>query len=323
MSLESAPFILLLPVIILGLAFLYFGGDLLLRGAVELARRLNVSEIVIGLTVVSITTSMPELFTGILAVATDRPELFLGNIIGSNLANIGLILGLAAILSRLSVPSALMQRELPLLLGVTVLFISLSALGGGLGRWDGLVLIILLLGYILLRYFERKALTPELAESLKEEVQIRGFSLTKAILLLVVGLVFLNLGAIFLIEGASQFAYRIGLSEKWIGLTVVAIGTSLPELAASIVGVLKGRFQLILGNLVGSNLINLLFISGVTVMIQPIAISGSWFNVEFVALIIFTTLLFAFCFTKETVDRWEGWVLLVLYASVLYLAEWI
>lgn len=323
MSLESAPFILLLPVIILGLAFLYFGGDLLLRGAVELARRLNVSEIVIGLTVVSITTSMPELFTGILAVATDRPELFLGNIVGSNLANIGLILGLAAILSRLSVPSALMQRELPLLLGVTVLFISLSALGGGLGRWDGLVLIILLLGYILLRYFERKALTPELAESLKEEVQIRGFSLTKAILLLVVGLVFLNLGAIFLIEGASQFSYRIGLSEKWIGLTVVAIGTSLPELAASIVGVLKGRFQLILGNLVGSNLINLLFISGVTVMIQPIAISGSWFNVEFVALIIFTTLLFAFCFTKETVDRWEGWVLLVLYASVLYLAEWI
>ena len=318
MPLESFPLLILIAAVAAGLGLLYFGGDFLLKGAVQLARRLNVSEMVIGLTVVSMITSMPELFTGLLAVLTDRPDLFMGNIVGSNLANIGLILGLSAIISPLSVPKALMQRELPILLGITILFVSLSALNGGLGPWDGVVLVVFFFLYLGMRVREQENLPPELKESIKEEVSVPGISMGKAVGLLLLGILLLNSGAWLLVEGASELAMRMGLSEKWIGLTVVAIGTSLPELAASIVGVIKGRFQLILGNIVGSNLINILFIAGITILVRPVEVSASWFTVEFVALILFTTILIAFCLTRDRVERWEGWVLLVLYGALIF-----
>jgi cation:H+ antiporter len=317
---NSLSLLILIPAAVAGLALLYFGGDWLCRAAVALSRRLKVPTLLIGLTVVSIATSTPELFTGIIAAVSGRADVFLGNVVGSNLANIGLILGIGAILTNLSVAREITSRELPVLFAATLLFISLAAVGDGLGRVEGLVLALSFVAYLCYQVIMARRLPPEIVHLVEGEIPDVVWSIPKSIAFLFGAVIALNLGAWLLVESAATLAGRMGVSEKWIALTLVAVGTSLPELAATVAGVLRREHGMVIGNIIGSNLFNLIFVGGLTVLISPVAVSSGWFVVEFSWLVVFTTLLWIGCMTARTVERWEGWVILIAYLVFLKVA---
>ena len=263
----------------LGLLGLYLGAEWLVKGAARAARRLGMSPLVVGLTVVAFGSSAPELLVGVVASVQDRSDVVLGNVVGSNILNIALILGVAALVRPLRVGMRLLAREVPLMVGVSVA-VALMAVDGSLGRPDA---VILLGGFTVFLAYVTRAAEAESAEVAAEYVQHeeteRGrpedTSLGRDLLLVGVGLVALILGAHLLVTSAVFFARLAGVSEVVIGLTVVAVGTSLPELATCAVAAHRNEADIALGNAVGSNLFNLLSILGVSAAIRPIRVAPS------------------------------------------------
>lgn len=305
----------LLLILVVGLCGLTFGGDWLTRGAAATSVNLRISPVVVGLTVVSMATSMPELMTSLLA-AKDSPGLAIGNILGSNVANIGLILGITALIAPLVVQLRLMRREVPILVGVTVLFTVFAM--GGFQRGEGLILLILTLGY--LGYVVRSARREPgavNAEFMEEVEAASRLSMGQAAGLVLLGAVLLAVGADLLVGSSVEIAGRFGVSDALIGLTIVAIGTSLPELAASVAAARAGHSDICAGNIVGSNLFNLLLIGGCVVTITPFPVDPMLLRFEFPAMLGLTVLLLWFFKSGHTVSRREGVVLLLLYLSVL------
>ncbi|MFC3615084.1 calcium/sodium antiporter [Lutimaribacter marinistellae] len=254
------PYILILA----GLAGLVLGGELLVRGAVALARRAGLSPLVIGMTIVGFGTSLPELLVSLRAALDGAPGIAIGNVVGSNIANILLILGAAAVISPLRTRFELLRLDLVLVLLAT-LGLWLILLDGAVSRIDAAILLAALAGF-LWNGLSRQAPAPSAPILEPEPAQ----SAWKAILMVGTGLVALALGAQWLVQGASELARAAGLSEAVIGLTVVAVGTSLPELATSIVAAWRRNADIALGNVVGSNLFNILGILGITALIAPI-----------------------------------------------------
>jgi cation:H+ antiporter len=303
--------------ILLGMALLYYGGEFLVNNAVTLARSWGVSTMVVGLTVVAFGTSSPELAASLAAALQGSPEIAVGNVIGSNIFNILGILGLTSIIAVIKVRSKFIVREVPLLLAVTVLGLWLLS-DGTLGRLEGLLFVVLLIAYIGFLFFASQKDT--VLEAEMTEAYTSGQTTWRTYLGLVVGLVFLGIGARVLVIGAVGIARGFGVSELVIGLTVVALGTSLPEIAASVIAALKKEPDIALGNVIGSNIFNILCILGITALVSPISVV--WQEVQRDAWVMLgvTVLFVPFLMTGRRLSRLEGIVLVTLYvAYVVYI----
>lgn len=310
----------LVGLLIIGFAALSYGGEFLTSGAAAISVNMRIDPIVVGLTVVSIATSMPEMATSLMS-AKDNPGIALGNILGSNIANIGLILGIAAIISPLKIELRLIRREVPIMIGVTVIF-GLFAMGGGFHRLEGLLLLTLTLAYLI--YVVRGAKSSDAADAVDqftEGTEELARKTTKAALAFVVlGGALLALGADVLVRSSVEMALRMGASDLFVGLTIVAIGTSLPELAASIAAVRAGHGDMCAGNIVGSNLFNILLIGGGVSAVAGIDVRDKLLLIEFPAVIILSVLLLWFFKSGHIVTRREGVFLLFLYVAILSLS---
>jgi cation:H+ antiporter len=300
--------------ILLGMVLLYYGGEFLVNNAVTLARNWGVSTMVVGLTVVAFGTSSPELAASLAAALQGSPEIAVGNVIGSNIFNILGILGLTSIIAMIKVQSTFIAREVPILLGVTVLGLWLLS-DGTLGRLEGLLFVILLAAYIVFLYVASQKDT--VLEAEMTEAYPSGQTTWRTYLGFFVGLVFLGVGARVLVMGAVGIARGFGVSELVIGLTVVALGTSLPEIAASVIAALKKEPDIALGNVIGSNIFNILCILGITALVSPIGVA--WQEVQRDAWIMLgvTVLFVPFLITGRRLSRLEGSVLVTLYVAYI------
>ena len=307
-----------------GFGALYFGAEWMVRGAAGMEHSLGLSPIVIGLTVVSLGTSAPELVVAVLATLRGSGDLAVGNVLGSNLANIGLILGATAIIHPLLVVDRMVKREIPIMILLTLLLFPLMA-DGELGRLDGILLASFLAVY-LAYVFHRggKAPVPLVSDysQVADAVQTRNGRAALADLgLLVAGTLGLILGGKAIVESATFLAQVLGISELVIGLTVVAIGTSLPELATSLVAALRRQTDIAVGNVIGSNIFNLAGVLGVAATVKPIAIAPGVLTAEFPAVVILSLLvlvvaLFPLSEGRIGIRRWEGALLLCTYVAL-------
>ena len=305
---------------IIGFVFLIKGADFLVDGASSIARRFNVSDLVIGLTVVAFGTSTPELFVNIVASARGNTDIAIGNVLGSNICNILLILGISAVIYPLSVSKGTVWKEIPFsLLAVIVLGLMANDRvinGGGsslLTRIDGLVLLAFFTIFLYYSFSIAKAI-----EGLDEHVPVKTLGLTKSFLLVIAGLIGLTLGGKWIVDGAVTLARSFGMSESLVGLTIVAVGTSLPELATSAMAAHKKNVEIAVGNVVGSNIFNIFFVLGISATIKALPFQAKS-NLDIAVVIVSSLLLFLFMFTgkRRSLDRWEGIVSLFLYGGYI------
>ncbi len=303
-----------LLLVLLGVAFLYGGGELLVRGAVNLSRIYGLSPLVVGLTVVAFGTSAPELAASLIAVARGSADLALANVIGSNSANIGLILGTAALIHPIAAHAKFLLREIPVLIGASLL-LPIVLLTDNVGRIEGIILVGLIAPYIwlLLRDRELESVEDEFAE---EYGTSPGRPLD-AIILAGCGTILLVAGAAALVEGAVTTARSFGISERVIGITLVAFGTSLPELATSIVAAMRRQGDIALGNVVGSNVFNILAVLGITATISPIEVTLHSVEVDILVMLAFTILIAPFAVTDRKISRLEGGLLVASYLAYI------
>ncbi len=295
---------------VVGLVMLCYGGHWLVEGGVGIAKRFRISKLIIGMTVVAYGTSTPELAASV-AAAGEHSAIILGNIIGSNIANVGMVIGIAAILVPLAIRKSVLKKEIPIMLGVSVLLVIIS-IDGELSQYDG----ILLLGglAVFTVYTLRDALKQR--EQSKEKIESdKKSSHLKSIGLIGIGVVFLYVGAILTVDNAVVLAKEFGLSEKIIGLTVIAIGTSLPELITSIIAIRKGHADIGVGNIIGSNIYNILMIMGVGATLGGVIISSDVYF-DYAIMIIFSlSLLIAL--KTGIINRIMGVVLTIGYLAYL------
>jgi len=310
--------------IILGMVLLIKGGDLLVDGASSLARRFKISELTIGLTIVAFGTSSPELVVSLSAAITSHSEISLGNVIGSNNFNLFFILGLTGIIAPIAVQKNTVRFEIPLsLLAVIVLFL-LANLNffpdekNLLTRIDGIILLLL---FGLFLFYAYKNMKTTASESEGENISVKTLSTVKIVLFIIFGLVFLIIGGRLVVNSAVAIAHALNISEKVIGLTIVAVGTSLPELVTSITAIIKKSNDIAIGNIIGSNIFNIFLILGISAVITPINYSLV-FNKDIYILAIGTVFLLLAMITGKSkrLDRWEAAVLFLIYIGyVVYL----
>ena len=307
---------LLLPVA--GFVGLVAGAEMVVRGGAHLARALGMSPVVVGLTVVAIGTSAPEFVVSLGAAWRGSPDIATGNVVGSNLANIGMILGVAGLVRPLPVSLRLLKVEVPALVASTAVFAAM-AYGGRFTRLEGGVLVALLCA---LTAFNIRAARREPPPVVAEFASEFGASNKTALDLLLVasGLVLLLGGGHLLVESAVTIARGLGVSELIIGLTLVAVGTSLPELATSIIAVLRNEPDIAVGNVVGSNLFNLLAVLGPVAILRPIPVSPELLHLQVPALLLLTGLLWPILRSGHTLSRWEAGGLLTAYAIIIGLS---
>ncbi len=298
--------------VLAGTVLLYFGAHWLIRGASSLAASMGVAPAVVGLTVVAFGTSLPELVVSVTAALGGNGDIALGNVVGSNIANVGLILGAAATLRALSVESTLVRREVPMGLAAVVLVVTLAA-DGVLGRLDGLVLLVGFGGFLYWSAVVERVVPDAAPREPVAGTARRGRDAAVA----AAGLVGVFLGGRWLVSGGVAIAEALGVPGAVIGLSVVAVGTSLPELAASLAAVSRREDDIGVGNVVGSNLFNLLGVLGVTVLVDPIVVPAGFFRFQFPVLAGFTVALLPVFGTGGRVSRGEGMLLLAAYAGYI------
>ena len=296
--------------LVVGLAMLCFGASWLVSGGVGIAKKLRVSNLVIGMTVVAYGTSTPELAASI-AAASEHGEIVVGNIVGSNIANIGMVIGIAAIMIPLTVSKKTLRREIPLMLSVSFLLIALS-LDGNLSHYDGAILLVSLLGFSIFTYKDAKKNRDQKTESDKDT---KSSVYLKAVGLILLGILLLGVGAYLTVDNAAALAKELGLSEKLIGLTVIAIGTSLPELVTSVIAIRKGHMEIGVGNIIGSNIYNILMIMGVGASLGSIMISSDVF-IDYAIMVAFSASLL-FALKKGLISRMVG--IILAFSYIVYL----
>lgn len=301
--------------IVAGIGLLYAGAEGLVRGSASLALRLGLTPLVIGLTVVAFGTSMPEMVVSVDAALGGRSGIALGNVVGSNIGNIGLILALAALIAPLAVKAKILRVDMPILVVVSLLLV-LALADGMLGRIEGGLLLAGVVLYTVFSLWAARRESAAVQDEFAEALPAPGGSAARDALFVVVGLGLLVLGARVMVSGAVTVATAAGLSEAVIGLTVIAVGTSLPELATSVVAARKGEGDIAVGNVVGSNLFNILGILGVTALVRPLDAAGLGM-VDLGVMVGFSLLLVLFMRTGYLVRRWEGAGLLLLYCAYI------
>jgi len=298
-----------------GFLLLTFGAEAMVSGAARIATRFGIRPMVVGLTIVALGTSAPEMAVSLAASFSGRGDLAIGNVVGSNIGNIGLALGLAVLIRPLTVQIRLIRLEVPFLIGISLL-VYLIAFGGVLPRWFGLILLVILAIYIalLVRLSLKERSEVEAEFELKEPENNKPFF---DFIKIIVGFAALAGGGQVLVEGASGVARAFGVSDLIIGLTVVAIGTSLPEIVTSLVAVWRNHGDIAIGNVLGSNIFNTLAVLGSASAIRPITISNDVLVRDLPVMLVMTLLLFPFLRTGYTLRRWEGVLLLLIYVSYI------
>ncbi|PIE40635.1 MAG: calcium/sodium antiporter [Gammaproteobacteria bacterium] len=312
--------LLAIAAIVVGLVLLVWSADKFVDGSVGLAEGFGMSKVMIGLTIVSLGTSAPEIFVSITAALENASELALGNALGSNIANIGLVLGVTALVAALPVKQGLLKQDLPALLAVTAIcgFLLHDLV---LNTDDGLTLMVVLviLMYLMFRY---KTEHPEESiETANIDEEIPDYGTKESIISFTIGLVVLIISSRLLVWGAVDIATSLGVSEVVIGLTIVAIGTSLPEMAASIASALRNHHDIALGNIIGSNILNLLAVLSVASVIYPIEITQEIFIRDYGAMVLFTLALTLFVLIpkkRKQLSKVEGIILLTGYIAYMY-----
>ncbi len=297
---------------------LFIGAESLVRGASSLAIRLGISPLVVGLTVVAFATSSPEMVVSIKAAIEGNPGIVVGNVVGSNICNIALILGVAAMVSPLSVKTQVIKREIPIMIIVSVILL-LILLDDTITRVEGVFLVIGIITYIILgyNYSVKEKDNKEVIKEFQEIIPKSPYKVWQSLVLMTVGLGLLVVGSNLFVDGAVAIAENFGVSQAVIGLTVVALGTSLPELTTSIVASFKNENDIAIGNAVGSNVFNILSILGVSSLIRPISNTGITM-VDLSIMMFFTILILPLSRSKFTLRRWEGALLFCGYVAYIF-----
>lgn len=295
-------------IIIIGIYIVLKGADLLTEGAVSLAQRMDMPKMLIGLTVVAVGTSMPEFFVSVTSALQGTTDLAVANVVGSNIFNVLLIAGVSAAVSPMVISRSTVRRDIPVAILASFLLLGFG-IYGGIPRWAGVLFLAFLVVYTL---FAIRTATPDE----NSETVMKSYTLTGAIGRVVIGLAGLVVGSDCFVSSATDVAAMLGVSEAVIGLTIVAGGTSLPELATSVVAARKGQSAIAMGNVIGSCVYNILLIIGVTGVIAPMTINGLTI-VDFSMMMVSIALLWLFSFTRYKVERWEGWLMIAIFTCYL------
>lgn len=308
--------------LLLGIALLTAGGESLIRGSLAAAERLGVSPLLSGLIIVGFGTSAPELVVSVDAAANGRPDIAIGNVVGSNIGNFLLILGVCALITPLAVRPLALRRDAITVVAASMLFVALAG-GGSLQRADASILLLSLLAYLIWAYLTERSSAAQPAELHKaeaEELAVVPKSLLWTVVAVVSGLVLLVCGSKVLLTGAVAIAEHFGVSEAVIGLTLVAIGTSLPELSISVIAAIRRHADVAVGNVLGSNLFNLLGILGVSALLQPLPVPERILQFDQWAMLGAALLLVLFLYTGRRLSRLEGGLLLICYGAYVGLS---
>lgn len=304
-----------------GVAFLAVGGEALIRGSLAAARRLNVSPLLSGLVIVGFGTSSPELVVSLEAALSDRPDIAIGNVVGSNIGNILLILGVCAVIRPLSVKPLALRRDAIVVVAASSLFLILAG-ENALGRPDAAIFLLALFVYLIWAYLsERLHTIPSaiLHKAEAEELSAVPKTISRTLMSLIIGLLLLLGGSQILIRGAVGIAESLQISETVIGLTLVAIGTSIPELSVSAIATWRKHADVAVGNILGSNIFNLFGILGVSALLQPLPVQERLLQFDQWVMLGTSILLLLFLYTGRSLSRWEGGILLVGYGIYLSL----
>lgn len=298
--------------IIVGIAFVLWGADRLTDGAVAVAQRMGVPQIVIGLTIVAFGTSMPEFCSSLVSALNHQPGMAVGNVVGSNIFNSLLIVGVAALVAPISILPSTVKKDIPFALVSSVLLVLLCGFDGKIQWYDAVIMLVFFAVFMVITLHEAKS------GEIKEETTAEKKPMSKlmSIVWIVVGLACLIGGSTVFVNAASKFAAELGVDPAVIGLTIVAMGTSLPELATSVVSATKGNSGIAIGNVLGSNVFNILFILGVTGVISPLDIKGIT-TLDLSVMVIAMILLWLFSFTKLKISSWEGAVLTLVFIGYM------
>lgn len=307
--------------IIAGLVILVFGGDYLVKGASGIAFRLNVPPMLVGMTIVALGTSSPEMVVTVQAAIAGKPDIAIGNVIGSNIANVALILGITVIIFPIAIKRDSLSYDWVAMMLASVLFYVL-ALNGVISRVDGIIFIILLVAFISYSFYRVRRKRLKL-DSPNSEIPISEKQKSKRywiyILYIILGTIGLVFGAKWFLEGAESVARDFGISDRVIAISLVAFGTSVPELAASVIAAFKKEQDISLGNIIGSNLFNILAILGVTSLIQPIQVAPEIMNNDIFWMLGTSLLILPLSIVGFKMGRWQGFVLVATYITFMYL----
>ena len=299
--------------ILVGFLLLIKGADILVNGSSAIAKRMRISEIIIGLTIVSIGTSMPELFVSTTSAIQGSSDISIGNVIGSNICNLLLILGLSSIIHPVKFQKQTIKIENPMLIVLSIIFLIMCNINQDISRIEGIILLVFFVAFLSYTIIMgRKSKNDAILEISLEDA--KNISVVKNVVFILLGIVGLKIGGDLVVNNAKLIATALNMSEKIIGLTIVAIGTSLPELVTSVTAALKGESDIAIGNIVGSNIFNLLFIIGVSAVITPITYNISYnfdMIILFVAMILM--LIFPFIKPKDEMSRSNGAIFIILY----------
>ena len=296
-----------MALLILGFVMLVKGADWFVEGTAGIAEKFGIPQLVIGLTIVAMGTSAPETAVSITAALQGSAEISIGNVVGSNILNVLIILGLTAVITPLAVAKSTVRYEIPFVILISFVFFGLCVTGNQVVLWEGIILWLLFIAYLAYLFIMAKRNKQETAE---EEQQ----PLWKLIVLTVIGIVLIVFGSDFTVDAATKIAGALGMSERFIGLTIVALGTSLPELVTSVSAAIKGKADIAIGNIVGSNIFNLLFVIGTSALITPVVFNPA-FAFDMWAMIISGVALWLFAFRKNKLARWSGAAMLAMYAA--------
>lgn len=305
--------------IVVGVVLVLWGADRLTEGAVAVAERLRVPQIVIGLTIVALGTSMPELCVSVVSALKGTPDLAVGNVVGSNIFNALLIVGVAALVAPMTILRSTVFKDVPCALVASVVLLMMCQNDWVITRLDGTILFVFFLVFMRLTIKGATSAqpTPQAAEENEASAGKQPMKGWLAGLWMVVGLAALIGGSNLFVGGATEVARALNVSDAVIGLTIVAGGTSLPELATSVVAAKKGNSGIAIGNVLGSNVLNILFILGLTGMISPMHIEGIT-NVDLYMMLVSTIMIWFFSFTKYTIERWEGAFLVFTFGGYMW-----
>lgn len=307
----DASIIIQIVLLLIGFVFLIKGSDFFVDGASSIASLLRIPTIIVGLTIVALGTSAPEAAVSITSSLTGSNAMAVSNVIGSNLFNMLMVIGIAALLSELYMEKDVLDFDLPFLVGITILWAVFIFIGWDITNIEGIILLIILIAYIAYLVYSTKK------SGGANEVEEPKFTLPKSIFFMIVGLVGIVLGGDLVVDSASAIAIAFGMSETLVGLTIVAVGTSLPELVTSLTALKKGENQLVIGNVIGSNIFNILFVLGASSAISAIPLDSSML-IDVLFMIFVTVLCFIFGKTQDKYDKKEGAILVALF--IIYMA---
>lgn len=308
-----------LLIILVGIVLVLWGADRLTDGAVGIAERMHIPEIVVGLTIVAVGTSMPEFCVSLVSAIKDTPDLAVGNVVGSNIFNTLLIVGVAALSAPMTILKTTVGKDIPFALVASVILM-MMCFDGEIGRWDAAVLFVLFLIFMFMTLRGAQVKKSEMehdSEQMQSERKTKvAMSPLVSVVWMIVGLAALIGGSNLFVEGATKAAASLGVSQAVIGLTIVAGGTSLPELATSVVSARKGNSGIAIGNALGSNVFNILAVLGITGLVAPMHIQGITLT-DLSMMVVSMILIWFFSFTKYTIERWEGFVLTAVFIGYM------